>query len=154
MSAGRQAVFDCNVFLQAMLNIRGAAHACWQKAVTGEVKLYVSAYILAEIRSLVDHRDLRRFRQLSVEKIERFIEEIIDVSTLVDPSPPAEFQYQRDPDDAHYVNLAIATQSLLVVSNDRDLLNLMDDRNSEGKSLRAKYPRFQVLTPAKFLSVK
>jgi predicted nucleic acid-binding protein len=84
MSAGRQAVFDCNVFLQAMLNIRGAAHACWQKAVTGEVKLYVSAYILAEIRSLVDHRDLRRFRQLSVEKIERFIEEIIDVSTLVD----------------------------------------------------------------------
>jgi putative PIN family toxin of toxin-antitoxin system len=101
MSAGQHAVFDCNVFLQAMLSSRGAAHACWQKVEAGEVKLYVTAYVLAEIRALLDHPDLRRFRQLTVEKVERFIEEIIDVANIVD-SPVAEFRYDRDPDDAHY----------------------------------------------------
>src|SRR5438067_2177263 len=46
---------------------------------------------------------------------------------------------------------AIACGGMLVVSRDKDLLDLMSDSNAEGKSLRINYPSFQVLTPPEFL---
>ena len=104
----RPAVFDCNVYLQAMLSSRGAANACWQRVLGGEVTVFVSSFILTEIRRLPQHRSLRRFSQFTQERVERFIEELLDVAIVAtDPAPV--FAYDRDPDDAHYVNLAIAT---------------------------------------------
>ena len=126
MNIARHAVFDCNVFLQAMISLRGPAHECWRRVVAGDVQLYVSHTILTELRSLPKHPKLRRFRQLSHDRIETFIAELLDVAVLAD-LPSEVFLYPRDPDDAHYVNLAIATGSMLVVSNDQDLLDLMAD---------------------------
>lgn len=150
MTTAHLAVFDCNVFLQAMLSSHGAAHACWQKAVSGEITLYVSPFILAEIRQLPDHPKLRRFSQLTPVRVERFIEDVLDVAEFV-ADPPPTFEYPRDPDDALYVDLAINTNALLVVTNDEDLLDLMSDGNAEGKALRRIHPAFQVLTPPRFL---
>ncbi|MDB5322959.1 MAG: pilt protein domain protein [Phycisphaerales bacterium] len=150
MSAPRQAVFDCNVYLQAMLSARGAAHACWQKVVAGEVVLYVTPFILAEIRRLPDHKNLRRLRSFTHERVERFIEELLDNAALVS-DPPPKFAYPRDPDDARYVDVAISTGAILIVSNDKDLLDLMNDSNPEGKALRERHPTFGIFTPAEFL---
>lgn len=149
-SQPRPAVFDCNVYLQAMLSSRGAAHACWQGAVASEVTLYVTSFILAEIRRLPQHRSLRRFLKFNEERVERFIEELLDVAMLVSEPPPA-FTFSRDPDDAHYINLAIATGAMLVVSNDRDLLGLMSAMSVEGVALRQQHPSMRILTPAEFL---
>jgi putative PIN family toxin of toxin-antitoxin system len=112
----------------------------------------MTPYILAEIRRLPAHRSLRRFSHFTAARVERFIEELLDVALLIaDPSPV--FQYPRDPGDAHYVDLAIANRSLIVVSNDKDLLDLMKDSNVEGKALRLIHPGFTVLTPQQFLQV-
>jgi putative PIN family toxin of toxin-antitoxin system len=150
MTNSRHAVFDCNVFLQAMISSRGPAHECWRRVVAGDVQLYVSQAILTELRSLPNHPELRRFRQLTDDRIEAFVVELLDVAVLADP-PTEVFHYPRDPDDAHYVNLAIATGSMLVVSNDKDLLDLMQDQSTAGTPLRVNYPSFQVLTPPQFL---
>jgi putative PIN family toxin of toxin-antitoxin system len=150
MTAPRPAVFDCNVFLQSMLSARGASHACWQKVATQEVELFVTPYILAEIRRLPSHRSLKRFSTFTPERVERFVEELIDVAELV-ADPASVFIYPRDPKDAHYVDLAVATDSLLIVSNDKDLLDLMNDTNGEGKALRLLHPDFRVLTPPELL---
>lgn len=150
MSASRTAVFDCNVFLQLMINPRGAAHGCWESVLSGEVQLFVSEFVIGEIRALPHHPRLRRFRQITEEKVGEFIAELLSIAVLVD-EPPALFELPRDPDDAHYVNLAIATGSMLVVSNDRDLLDLMEDTNDTGIVLRIRYPKFRVLTPSAFL---
>lgn len=151
MSETTSAVFDCNVFLQSMLSSHGAAHACWERVLAGEVKLYVTAYILAEIRKLPEHRKLRRFRNFTSERVERFLEELLKSAVLVS-TPPQEFTYSRDPDDAHYVNLAIVTGAFLVVSNDKDLLDLMLHGNADGEALRAKHPQLRILTPPRFLA--
>ncbi|HWE93554.1 MAG TPA: putative toxin-antitoxin system toxin component, PIN family [Tepidisphaeraceae bacterium] len=151
MSPITSVVFDCNVFLQSMLSSHGAAHACWERVLAGEVKLYVTAYILAEIRKLPEHRKLRRFRNFTAERVERYLEEVLKSAVLV-PTPAPEFTYSRDPDDAHYVNLAIATGALLVVSNDKDLLDLMLNGNTDGDALRAKHPQLRILTPPQFLA--
>jgi predicted nucleic acid-binding protein len=47
-----RAVFDCNVYLQAMISNRGAAHACMQLVDDGQVILFASGAILDEIRRL------------------------------------------------------------------------------------------------------
>jgi len=144
------AVFDCNVYLQVMLRGSGAAHACWQRAVAGDAHLYVTSFIIAEIRRLPDHHDLRRFSKFTHDRVERFVEELLEVATLAS-EPPALFDYARDPDDAHYVNLAIATGAMLVVSNDKDLLDLMSEVSADGRAVRERYPGLRVLTPAQFL---
>ena len=150
MTAPCSVVFDCNVFLQTMLSTRGASHACWQKIVTQEIQLFVTPYILAEIRRLPAHRSLKRFSNFTPERVGRFIEELLDVAQLI-ADPASVFIYPRDPKDAHYVDVAVATGSLLIVSNDNDLLDLMNDTNGEGKALRLLHPDFRVLTPPELL---
>jgi putative PIN family toxin of toxin-antitoxin system len=152
MSAGSHAVFDCNVFLQAMISSRGPAHECWQRVVSGEVMLYVTKFIVDEIRGLPSHPNLRRLKNLTPERVERFIAGLLQLAVSAD-TPPSVFEYARDPDDAHYVNLALATDSQLIVSNDKDLLALMEDDDRDGQRLRADYPQFRVFTPAEFLKV-
>ena len=49
--------------------------------------------------------------------------------------------------------IAIASQAMLVVSRDHDLLDLMNESNVQGTLLRKSYPSFQVLTPPGFLEL-
>jgi putative PIN family toxin of toxin-antitoxin system len=151
MSSSLSAVFDCNVFLQTIFSNKGASHACWKKVLAGEVTLFVTPYMLAEIRALPEHPKLRRFKGFTAERVERFIEELLDIAQLID-DPPQTFHYARDPDDVHYVDVAVATHSMLVVSNDKDLLDLMNDSNPDGRQLRQQHRDFTVLTPPQFLA--
>jgi predicted nucleic acid-binding protein len=45
------------------------------------------------------------------------------------------------------VDLAIATNSTLIVSRDRHLLNLMDASRSDGKEFKDRFPDLTILTP-------
>ena len=114
------------------------------------MRLFVTPLMLAEIRRLPDHPKLQRFAAFTPERVERFIEELLDTSELLS-NTPASFSYPRDPDDAHYVDVAIRTEAMLVVSNDRDLLDLMNDTNEAGRLLRKLHRDFLVLTPPQFL---
>jgi predicted nucleic acid-binding protein len=68
------------------------------------------------------------------------------------PVVPEVWTYERDPDDAHYVNLALASHSRLIVSRDKDLLDLMAGVTSESIALLRHHPDFSVLTPNDFLT--
>ena len=57
--------------------------------------------------------------------IEEFFQTIQISATILEAFPEL-FAYARDPDDAHYVNLALAADAKLIVSRDKDLLDLMD----------------------------
>jgi predicted nucleic acid-binding protein len=67
--------------------------------------------------------------------------------------PPAATGYRRNENDAPYIDLAIATGAMLIVSRDRDLLDLMSDDDPVGVTLRREHPTFAVLTPPEFLRV-
>jgi predicted nucleic acid-binding protein len=57
----------------------------------------------------------------------------------------------RDPDDSHYVNLALAADAKLIVSRDRDLLDLMDNSIPEGLDFQGRFPSLRILDPVAFL---
>jgi predicted nucleic acid-binding protein len=64
---------------------------------------------------------------------------------------PAVFTYDRDPDDAHYVDLAVAAQAKLIVSRDRDRLDLMDDRRQDSLAFKRRFPSLRILDPVQLI---
>jgi predicted nucleic acid-binding protein len=66
------------------------------------------------------------------------------------PTVPSHFQYPRDPDDEHILNLAVEVGARYIVSRDKDLLDLMADR-PEGLDFRLRFPQLLVLDPVALL---
>jgi uncharacterized protein len=70
--------------------------------------------------------------------------------TLVENAPHV-FDLPRDPDDAHYIDLAVASQAKLIVSRDKDLLSLRDEENEEARDFRTRFPDLEILTPPELM---
>jgi putative PIN family toxin of toxin-antitoxin system len=140
-------VFDCNVYLQALISARGPAAACFDAARSGRVSLFYSDFVLDELRDVaLRPRLVERFR-ITQEAVEMFIE-LSQKAGVYLARVPEVFRYDRDPKDAHYVDLAIASSAQLVVSRDRDLLSLNSKETPERQQvLREPSEEFLVVTP-------
>ena len=66
------AVLDCMVYLQAATNDRGPAFACLALVETGEVTLYVSAAILAEVRDVLTRPKIRASTNTTMASTKRW----------------------------------------------------------------------------------
>jgi putative PIN family toxin of toxin-antitoxin system len=134
------------VYVQALISGREPAAACYGRARRGEIALYVSDPILAEVRGVLGRPKLRaKLPALSADPVEAFLKDIRRIATWVD-SVPHVFRYERDPKDEPYVNLAITAGADFLVSRDNDLLDLMADED-----FRARYPRITILDPPALL---
>jgi len=143
-----RAVFDCMVFVQALASDSGPAFACLQLVRDGKVELCVSPAILAEIRDVLARPKLRRkLPSLIPERVSAFLLDVASIAVLILDVPDA-FHYDRDPKDEPYVNLAIAivAGARHLVSRDRDLLDLAEDKN-----FRQEFPGLKILDPLAFL---
>jgi putative PIN family toxin of toxin-antitoxin system len=141
------AVFDCVVYVQAVLSRKGPAFACLSLVEDLHVTLYFSPEILDEVKRSLDRPTLRnKNAKLTDEVVEKFIERISTIGTLTQ-NPPAAFTLRRDPKDEAYVNLAIATNAPYLVTRDKDLLDLMNDT-----AFRQQYPNLTILDPVHFLA--
>jgi len=147
-AASPRVVYDCNIFVQALINPRGPAARCVEKARAGEVLLFVTAFILDEIRE--SHLKIPRKYGVTAEQTEALADALAVLANLLDDVPPT-FVYERDPDDAHYVNVALAADARLVVSRDRDLLDLMDMTRPDAAQFRSRFPALRILEPVQFL---
>jgi len=145
------AVYDCMLYLQAAMSVRGAAARCLEAAEAGEVRLVVSEMVLAEVAEVLTREEIQRRRaHLTPAFVAAFIQRIRRTATVLDPVP-ARFCYARDPDDEPYLNLAIAAGAGYLVSRDRDLLDLQDPSSESGRALRQFLPRLTILDPAELL---
>lgn len=76
-----RAVFDCNIFLQSLLNPNSIAAKCLEFVREKKVLLFVSKDTLDEVRDvLLRPNILARLPDATPEQIEVFIEEIIEIS--------------------------------------------------------------------------
>lgn len=137
-------VFDCTVFAQALINPEGPAGMCLAAAQAGRVRLFVSDFVIQEIHELPQKLSAR----LRITP-ERVLALILDLAKYTEPidEVPERFTYPRDPDDAHYVNLAVAADAVFLVSRDNDLLELANDEN-----FQRRFPTLRILNPPQFLS--
>lgn len=142
------AVFDCVVYVQAVLSNKGPAFACLSLAEQKQVQLHFSPDILDELQRCLSSRTLRkRANVLTDDRVQLFLERVVNAGTL-SPNPPAAFSLKRDPKDEPYLNLAIALmRASFLVTRDKDLLDLMNEDD-----FRKAYPSVTIIEPAAFLA--
>ena len=150
MTATTRVVFDCNTFVQALAAPEGPAGQCVQLAIEGKVSLFISPSVLGELREVTSRPKVIAKLHLVTERMEDFFETLEIAATLLAGFPEV-FSYQRDPDDAHYVNLALAADAKLIVSRDKDLLDLMDVSKPEAGDFQNRFPSLRILNPVQFL---
>lgn len=144
-------VFDCNIFVQSLLNPKGVAAACVELVRRGEVSLYVSPQVLTEIRDVLRRPNItRRLPGLTAGQVEAFLEDVVAHATTI-RNVPEKFRLTRDPEDEPYINLAIAAKANYIVSRDKDLLSLMTGITVDCKEFRQRFRLLKVIEPLDFL---
>lgn len=141
-------VFDCNIFLQALSRPNGPSGRCLDLAFKKRIELFVSPDLIDELREVCTKTKLAMKMKFSLWQADEFINAVLRIASVMDEVEHF-FNVQRDPDDSHYINLAIAAGASLVVSRDLDLLDLMHDDN--GKALRLIAPELRIITPPQML---
>jgi putative PIN family toxin of toxin-antitoxin system len=152
MTTPERVVFDCNVFFQAVISKIGPAHRLFSLVIEGRVTLYASAYVIGELTSLTSDPRIKKKYRLTQSSLDEFFAMIHKHAMFVDIVPHV-FDFPRDPDDAHYVDLALAAGAKLIVSRDKDLLSLRDAATAEGKDFLSRYPALSILTPPEALKL-
>ncbi len=138
------AVFDCPIYAQALINPRGPAAACLAHAQSGRIALFISDYVIGEIRELPGK--LKPRLGVTPDRVERLIQDLAKYARPVDNVPEV-YRHPHDADDSHYVNLALATESQLILSRDRHLLDLMDQTRSESRDFARRFPMLRIVEP-------
>jgi uncharacterized protein len=146
MSEGtpEKVVFDRTVFAQALISPRGPAGACFSFAQSGALTLFISEYVLQEIRELPSK--IRPKFGITAAKTERFIDDLTKYARIIEQVPVA-YSNPFDPDDSHYIDLAVATGSNLIVSRDPHFLKLMEAAHQEAIDFRIRFPLLEITTP-------
>lgn len=144
-------VFDCNVFIQALINTKGPAFACRELVDHDKLLLFVSPEVLAEVRDVLNRPKLRqKFPALTAERVDAYLQDLINKTFLM-TDVPQQFVYERDPKDEPYINLALAAGARYLVTRDKDLLDLMNEGTPEGKSFRERFSHLVILDPVALL---
>jgi putative PIN family toxin of toxin-antitoxin system len=151
MNAIERVVFDCNVYFQAIISHSGPAAQCFAAAQEGRLHLFASLQVIDELRDVCLRAHIANRFGLTQERVDAFVAEIESTATFMDNVPHV-FDYARDPDDAHYVDLAVASQANLIVSRDRDLLALNDPRDPDAVAFHQRFPEISILTPVELLA--
>jgi len=154
MSADRpkiRAVFDCMIFLQGAARRESAAGACLLLVELDTIELCVSQEIMAEVRDVLARPQVRqKFPALTDQIVDRFLAALEERAVVVSEVPRA-FQFDRDPKDEPYINLALAAKVSYFVSRDGDILDLADASTPDGERLRRQAPELRILEPVAFL---
>ncbi len=146
-------VFDCGVFLQGLLSKSGPAVKCLEFVEEDRVRLVMSEQVLAEIKDVLSRPRLRESNpNLTDEKVEELIEMLLLKAEFVG-TVSKHFTFSRDPNDEPYLNLAIETEAVFLVSRDNDLLDLMTDHSDEAKDFRRRFRKIKIVNPVEFLQI-
>lgn len=90
----------------------------------GALELLVSDACIEELREVLTRPSLqRKFPSLSISSVQDFLDRI-QACSVYSVNIANIFVLDRDPKDAKYVDLAIATKADFLVTRDKDLLDL------------------------------
>lgn len=146
-------IFDCMIFLQAVLSRKSVAYKLFEHLETNSFTLFISQEILDEIIDVLSRPKIRaKYSQITDELVETFLQRIVKKAVLI-KSVSSTFQYSRDPKDEKYLNLAMTIQADYIISRDKDLLDLMTDISVEGKEFRQKSRPLKIVEPLEFLEI-
>jgi putative PIN family toxin of toxin-antitoxin system len=116
----------------------------------GQVTLCFGPEVLSEIRDVLTRPILMaKYPALTVKAVDAFLAHHLTAAKWIS-DVPEHYVLARDPKDSKYLNLAIAAGAPYVVTDDKDLLDLMAPQSGTGIDFRARFPQVQILNVAAF----
>jgi len=107
---------------------------------------------MSEYRAVLLHPDiLSRFSELTPKRVISALHRLRYVADEVDSSS-VRFELPRDPNDAMFVELAIAGSATHIVTLDADLLTLPNSRADAGKRFRQRLRKTTIVRPGEFIA--
>lgn len=92
-------IFDCMIFLQAILNEKSIAYKLFEYLEKNSFTLFVSRDILAEIMDVLSRPKLReKYSQVTDESTDKFLKQVLAKAVII-KTVPQNFYYSRDPKD-------------------------------------------------------
>jgi putative PIN family toxin of toxin-antitoxin system len=111
----------------------------------------VSEQVLDEVRDVLNRPEIvRKFPHLTPTRAALFLDRV-ERQAARGSDVPVVFHHERDPKDERYVNLALAAAARFLVTWDRHLLDLMDERHADSQAFRASYPHLRIVSPVGLL---
>jgi putative PIN family toxin of toxin-antitoxin system len=143
------AVYNCMIFFRAATRPQRVS-TLFEFVRNGEVKLFLGPEVLAEIRDVLTRPKLiAKYAALTPEAVDAFLAEQLRLVNWIN-TIPEHYALKRDPKDSKYLNLAITAKASHIVSDDLDLLDLMQPQSAAGIDFRIRFPDLRIVTPADF----
>ena len=140
------------IFLQAATRSTGPASALLELAEIGELELFISEACLEEIRDVLTRPSLqRKFPSLTIFTVGEFMDRIQFCSVHLKDVASA-FVMDRDPKDAKYIDLTIASKADVLVTRDKDILDLRATDSPLLQVFERMKWKCQILDPFEMLS--
>ena len=115
-------VFDTNIFISAVF-WNGNSYALVKKSINQEIIVFISAYIIKEIRNVL----IRDFN-LQKQEIDDVINAVFYFTHLIEPKEKVQI-IKEDPADDRILECALACNANFIITYDKKLLNLKSFRN-------------------------
>ena len=115
-------VVDTNTVVSALL-WRGSPYRLFQAVNDDRVSLYTSRVLLDEFEDVLSRRKFVKAIRTANETLASLIQHYQELAHLV-RTRPLTVRLSRDSDDDHVIACALAANASLIVSGDRDLLDL------------------------------
>lgn len=115
-------VLDTNVVASGLLWVGAPPAKLIEAAQAGEVELFTSKMLLAELARILARKKFARAVATSALSIDELVLGYAELTTIVTPAEIS--PTSTDPDDDHVLACALAASADLIVSGDPGLLNL------------------------------
>ena len=138
-------VLDTNVVMSGLL-WRGKPHELLQiiRRRHPALQIYSSPVLLEELTDVISRPAFAKQLALIGKTAQEILADYLEVVELVEPTEVP--RVSRDPDDDHVLACALTAKAALIVSGDKDLLDL---REHHGIPILPPADALQLLQPAK-----
>ena len=144
-------VLDTNVLVRGLASRGSISGRLLRLCEDRTILMLLSRPVMREYHNVLARDELTHAHPaIKPEVVRLVIERLRYFADVVDPVR-ARFRYDRDPDDACFVELAIAGAATHIVTYDNDLLSLPTQQTDAGKRFRQRLPRVQVLDGGEFM---
>jgi putative PIN family toxin of toxin-antitoxin system len=118
-------IVDTNVFISGIF-FAGPSSRILEGWRDGKVNLILSPEILGEYQE-VAHRLSSKFKGVDIDALI----ELVAIESTIISSPPLKKQVCRDKDDDKFIACAIASKTPVIISGDKDLLDISGHEDIE-----------------------
>jgi len=145
-------VLDTNILVRAFINLGSDSGRILQAC---EKRMFVpllSQPVLREYRLILGDPVLcSRYPQLDRPEVAVSLERLTYVGDVYRRARER-FNFPRDPNDSHLIELAIVGRATHLISTDDDLLSLTSGSDDAARRLRQRLPNLKVTTPHDFFN--